>query len=78
MWLLQQPFSVFDYVHGYQEDKIFQCIALVPTIKFNQFSQKSIQNINSIDNGLSIEDVKVNDPDNPVSLIDCKLIKYVI
>jgi hypothetical protein len=78
MWLLQQPYSVFDYVHGYKKDKTFQCIALIPTSKYDLFPKYSIDRITSPDNNFSISDVQVNDPDNPVNLIDCKLIKYEI
>jgi len=78
MWLLQQPYSVFDYVHGYKKDKRFQCIALIPTSKFDLLPKKSIDKIISPKNSFTISDVQVNDPDNPVNLIDCKLIKYVI
>lgn len=78
MWLLQQPYSVFDYVHGYEKGKRFQCFALIPTEKYENISPESIKKINSIPNNLSITNVKVNDPNNPVKLIDCKLIKYVL
>jgi len=78
MWLLKQPYTVFDYVHGYEEGKRFQCFALIPTSKYKVLPRKSIEKINFLKSNLSITDVKVNDPDNPVNLIDCKLIKYVI
>jgi len=78
MWLLKQPYSVFSYVHKYEVGKRFQCFALIPTAKYEKLPVSSIDKINSIQNNLSITDVKVNDPDNPVNLIDCKLIKYII
>lgn len=78
MWLLQQPYAVFNYIHGYEVGKRFQCFALIPKTKYETLPADSIERINSIPNNLSIEDVRVNDPDNPVNLIDCKLIKYVI
>lgn len=78
MWLIQQPYSVFDYIHGYEKGRKFQCFAIIPTTKYETLPTDSIEKINSIPNNLSIEDVKVNEPDNPVNLIDCKLIRYVI
>lgn len=77
MWLLQQPYKTFDYVHGYSSDKKFQCIAILPNEKYNSFPESSCEKIKS-STKVSITDIKVKDPNNPVNLIDCKLIKYVI
>lgn len=78
MWLLQQPYSVFKYIHNYEEGKKFQCFAIIPTAKYENLPMDSIKKLSSIPNNLLIEDVKVKDPNNPAKLIDCKLIKYVI
>lgn len=77
MWLLQPPFKVFDYIHNYENGKRFQCFAIIPTSKFNSFPDESINRLEGTD-GVVISDVNVNDPDNPVDLIECKLIEFKV
>ncbi len=77
MWLLQPPFKVFDYVHTYEGNKKFQCFAIIPKAKFDGFTNKSIEQLEKVD-GVLFTDIKVNDPDNPVNLIECKLITFII
>jgi hypothetical protein len=77
MWLLQPPFKVFDYIHNYENGKRFQCFAIIPTSKFNSFPDESINRLEETD-GVVISDVNVNDPDNPVDLIECKLIEFKV
>lgn len=77
MWLLQPPFKVFDYIHNYENGKRFQCFAIIPTSKFNGFPDESINRLEETD-GVVISDVNVNDPDNPVDLIECKLIEFKV
>lgn len=77
MWLLQPPFKVFDYIHNYESGKRFQCFAIIPTSKFDSFPDESINRLQQSE-GLTITDVNVNDPDNPVGLIECKLIEFKV
>lgn len=77
MWLLQPPFKVFDYIHNYENGKRFQCFAIIPTSKFNCFPDESINRLEETE-GVVITDVNVNDPDNPVDLIECKLIEFKV
>ena len=77
MWLLQPPFKVFEYIHNYETDKRFQCFALIPSTKYNEFPEKSISRLKETE-GVTISDVNVNDPDNPVALIECKLIEFKV
>lgn len=77
MWLLQPPYKVFDYVHGYDSSKKFQCIAILPLKKYVSFPRVSREKIEQ-DNNISIDDVKIQNPNNPSMMIDCKLIKYVL
>ena len=77
MWLLQPPFRVFDYIHNYENGKRFQCFAIIPTRKFNGFPDESVNRLEETE-GVVITDVNVNDPDNPVNLIECKLIEFKV
>ena len=75
MWLLKSPLKVFDYVHQYSKDVDFQCIAIIPTSKYKSFDDASKKRIEALET-VKIFDDKVQDPNNPVNLIDCKVIRY--
>lgn len=77
MWLLQAPFRVFDYVHGYSDAYSFQCIAILPEEKYVSFPQESRTKIENSPT-IVLTDIKVQNPNNPVELVSCKLIKYCI
>ena len=77
MWLLQPPYKVFDYVHGYSSTKKFQCITILPLAKYGSFPKESKEKLEAIES-IHLTDVEVQDPNNPVNMISCKLIKYVI
>jgi hypothetical protein len=75
MWLLQPPVKVFDYVYRYEKELKFQLIAIIPLDKYNSFPLESKVKIeDNVDETLNITDIKVKNPNNPVKLIDCKLI----
>ncbi|BDS10021.1 NgoPII family restriction endonuclease [Aureispira anguillae] len=77
MWLLHSPYKVFDYVHGYSPEEKFQCIALIPSEKYDSFPQESRTKVETSEK-IKLTTVKVQNPNNPVHLMDCKLIKYTI
>lgn len=77
MWLLQAPFRVFDYVHGYSNTHNFQCIAILPKEKYLSFPQESRAQIEN-SKEIVLTDISVQNPNNPVDMIPCKLIKYCI
>ena len=73
MWLLQPPYKAFDYVHEYDKTAKFQTIAILSTEKYLTYPYESRVKIEA-DENISIKDIKVNNPNNPVDLIDAKLI----
>jgi len=75
MWLLKPPYRVFDYVHEYSEEAEFQCIAIIPKSKYDNFNAESRNKIEQLE-AIKISDDKVQNPNNPVDLIDCKIIHY--
>ncbi|WP_347172617.1 NgoPII family restriction endonuclease [Polaribacter uvawellassae] len=77
MWLLLPPYKVFDYVHGYDSNKKFQCITILPILKYNSFPEKSKNKLEAIKT-ISTTNIEVQDPNNPVNMIDCKLIKFTL
>lgn len=76
MWLLKQPYTVFDYIHSYETGKLFQCFALIPSSKYDAFEEASRDRIESDKINFEIKDVEVNHPDNPVEMVKCKLIAF--
>ncbi len=75
MWLLKPPYKVFDYLHQYSSEKEFQCIAIIPILKYNSFEKESREKIEAL-TALTINNELIQDPNNPVNLIDCKVIRY--
>ncbi len=75
MWLIQPPVKVYEYVYQYNNSLKFQLVATIPFNKYYSFPLSSRIRIEELDNeNLIIEDIKVKNPNNPVNLIECKLI----
>lgn len=77
MWLLQAPYKVFDYVHGYNKDRKFQCFCILPSSKYDSFPNESKSKIESSDI-ITITKIEILNPNNPSKMIDCRLIKISI
>lgn len=78
MWQIENPRKVFNYLHE-PTDKEFELICIIPSEKYNSFPQSSRTKIEGIiEDGFSIENKKVKDPNNPANLLDCKLIKLCV
>jgi hypothetical protein len=76
MWQIQNPRRVFHYLHT-QTQNHFELVAIIPTSKYNSFSNISREKIERFNNvRLSIKDKQVKNPNNPAELIDVKLIIY--
>ena len=75
MWLLQQPYKVFDYVHEYEKDLQFQSITILTVEKYNSYPEESRLKIEQ-NESIIIKGIKVRNPNNPVSLLDAKLIVF--
>jgi len=78
MWQIENPRKVFNYLHE-PTDKEFELICIIPDEKYNSFPESSRTKIEGItENGFSVENKKVKDPNNPANLLDCKLIKLCV
>ena len=78
MWQIQNPRRVFNYLH-IQTDNKFELVAIIPTSKYNSFPNDSKNRIENLGNqNLTINDVKVKDPNNPANLLDAKLIVFKV
>lgn len=78
MWQIENPRKVFNYLHE-TTDKDFELVCIIPTEKYNGFQKASRTKLESInENGFSIENKQIKDPNNPAKLMDCKLIKLCV
>lgn len=78
MWQIENPRKVFNYLHE-PTDKEFELICIIPDEKYNSFPESSRTKIEGItENGFSVENKKVKDPNNPANLLDCNLIKLCV
>ena len=76
MWQIKNPRIVFNYLHTQTNNK-FELVAIIPASKYTSFPNESKNRIENLDNkNLTITNVKVKDPNNPVNLIDVKLIVF--
>lgn len=75
MWLLQPPYKAFDYVHEYDKTVKFQSISILSTEKYLSYPIESRLKIEK-DENIIMKDIKVKNPNNPVNLIDAKLIVF--
>lgn len=76
MWQIENPRKVFNYLHEPTE-KDFELVCIIPTEKYNNFSKDSRTKLEELkENGFSIEDKQIKNPNNPAKLINCKLIKF--
>jgi len=77
MWGIENPCSVFDYVHRMNMRNRFNMAVIMRQDKFNSFSNEDQNLINSND-ALSVTDVMIRNPNNPAVLFNSKLITYNI
>jgi DNA polymerase-3 subunit alpha len=65
--------------YEYQKDLKFQLVAIIPNEKYNSFPLESRNKIEQSEGeNLEIENIRIKNPNNPVNLIDSKLITIKI
>ena len=75
MWLLQPPYKVFDYLELYDYNANFQSIALIANENYFNYSEENRKLIENNSN-ISITEVYVKNPNNPIQLIESKSIIF--
>lgn len=79
IWNVKSPVEVFDYAYPYESNLSFQLVAIIPSYKYDSFTQASRDKIEKSNNSdLKIKRVNIKNPNNPIDLIPCKLITYKI
>ena len=72
MWTIQNPLRVYKELFNLNGDN-FQLFAIMRKIKYESFPKEDKDSIEK-EAGISINDVKIQDPDNPAKQIEAKLI----
>lgn len=76
MWLIKSPFQLFGKLTKEIEVYTFKLVALIPEYKYDTFD--NVYNFEEFckDNGITISDVEIQDPQNTTKLIATKLITF--
>ncbi|KZX16973.1 NgoPII restriction endonuclease [Methanobrevibacter filiformis] len=74
MWGIEHPLDVYSYLFKEESDKEFSIYGLMRKGKYDSFSDEDRKIIEN-DKDISIEEVKVKDPNNPAKLIESILIR---
>jgi len=79
MWHIDNPNKTFSYIYNYDETKDFQLICLMKKDKYNSLESLDRKAIEDIHNdNIIVKDVKIKNPNNPVQLIDAKLLVFKV
>lgn len=77
MWGIDNPLKVYDYIYKPDTNKEFNFMAIINLNKYNTFENKNkFEKFIEGKTDITMESVKIKDPNNPVKLIEAKLIKY--
>lgn len=78
MWLIKNPWVVFDYIYERDKEKDFNFCAIINEEKYNTFNNKNLlEELSRKDTRLKIEDKNIKNPNNPAKLIKVKLITFL-
>ncbi|MFW2235959.1 NgoPII family restriction endonuclease [Aliarcobacter butzleri] len=79
MWHIENPTKIFNYLYSYDETKSFQLICLMKKEKYESFSLVDRQIIENLNNpNVSVNNVRIKNPNNPVQLMDGKLLVFKV
>ncbi|MEJ2437425.1 MAG: NgoPII family restriction endonuclease [Sulfurovaceae bacterium] len=73
MWHIDNPNKIFDYVYHYDAERDFQLICLMKLDKYNSLPSADREAVENRSN-VSVSDVRIKNPNNPVQLVDAKLL----
>ena len=79
MWHIDNPNKTFNYIYTYDDTKEFQLICLMKKDKYDSLldnDKEAIKNINN--DNVEVKDVKIKNPNNPIQLIDAKLLVFKV
>ena len=77
MWHIENPTKIFNYLYSYDETKSFQLICLMKKEKYESMPLEDRQTIENLNNpNVSVSNVSIQNPNNPVQLMDGKLLVF--
>jgi len=77
MWHIENPNKTFSYVYEYDDSKAFQLMALMTKDKYESLPSDDREALERLDmDGVEVLDVRVKSPDNPVRLMEAKLLVF--
>lgn len=77
MWHIEHPQKVFAYLDLSTQPNNFQCIVLMKKEKYHSFPEGDRQKIENHPS-LSVQEVQIKNPNNPVQLLESIMITYQI
>lgn len=79
MWHIDNPNKTFNYIYNYDDTKDFQLICLMTSDKYNSLPFEDKNALVALDNpNVEITDIKIKNPNNPVQLLDAKLLVFKV
>jgi len=79
MWHIANPTKIFDYIYEYDESKDFQLMALMTKEKYDGFPLEDREVLECFDvDGVEVLDVWIKNPNNPVKLMEAKLLVFKV
>jgi len=79
MWHIENPNKTFDYIYKYDEGQEFQLICLMKKEKYDNLPLEDRESLEHLGiDGVEVLNVKIKSPDNPVKLVDAKLLVYKV
>jgi hypothetical protein len=76
---IDNPNKTFSYIYQYDENKNFQLITLLTKEKYETLPQEDKVKLDSLDNdNITIKNVKIKNPNNPVQLLDAVLLVFKV
>jgi len=79
MWHIDNPNKIFEYIYEFDEKADFQLMCLMKLEKYNSLPQVDKNILENLDNdNISIKEVQIKNPNNPIQLIDAKLLTFKV
>lgn len=77
MWHIENPMKIFNYIYQYDNAKVFQLICLMKKEKYETLPLEDRQIIENLNNpNVSVSDVRIKNPNNPIQLMDGILLMF--
>jgi hypothetical protein len=77
MWHVDNPNKIFNYIYEFDEETNFQLICLMKLDKYNSMPKEDRNILEQMDN-INIQNIKIKNPNNPIQLIDAKLLTFKV